>query len=128
MVDSRSTGASFDTKADAPASKNALLDVRIVHGREHDDFHLRVQRVIWRHASSPWTFGRLQVEHNHVRLESLRGLQQCTAVRDGSHDFAVQRQQPADGFHHARVVVRKQHAGAWSATLASDSCGSSGGP
>ena len=53
----------------------------------------------------------VEVEHDHVRLESLRRLQHGAAVRDASHDVAVQCQHPADGFHHSRVVVRDQHAG-----------------
>ena len=34
--------------------------------------------------------GQVEVDHNHVRLESLRGFQHCAAVCDVSHDVAVQ--------------------------------------
>ena len=111
MVASRSPHASFDTKADAPASKNAWLAFGSSRAVNMITFISGFTRVISRHASSESDVREVHIEHNHVRLESLRRLQQCAAVRDASHDLAVQCQQPADGFHHVRVVVRKQHAG-----------------
>ena len=55
--------------------------------------------------------GQVEVDHNHVGLESLRRFQHCAAVCDVSHDVAVQRQHPADRFRHSRVVFGYQHAG-----------------
>ena len=112
MVASRSTDASFETKADAPASRNAWPASGSSIAVNMITFIAGFTRVISRHASSEWTFGRFTSSTITSGCESLRRLQQCAAVRDGSHDLAVQRQQPADGFHHVRVVVRKQHAGA----------------
>jgi len=54
--------------------------------------------------------GQVEVDHNHVGLESLRGCQYCAAVRDGSYDFAVQCERPSNGFRHGRVIFGYQHA------------------
>src|SRR5437763_4925049 len=58
IVDSRSPGAIFDTKADAPASKNAWLAVGSFMAVNTITFVVGFTRVISRHASSEWTFGR----------------------------------------------------------------------
>ena len=111
MVDSRSTDASFETKADAPGLEERLADARIVKGRKYDHFHLGVDA---RHLATRLQcvdVREMHIEHNHVGLESLRRLQQRAAVRDASHDLEIQCQQPAEGFHDVRVVVCKQHTG-----------------
>ena len=54
--------------------------------------------------------GQVEIDHNHVGLESLRCIYNGPAVCDVPHDFAVQRQHAADGFRHPRVVLRYQHA------------------
>ena len=111
MVDRSSRDASFDTKADAPALKNARLAlgssttvnmITFMPGVHARNLATRLQGVDVR---------EVHVEHDHVRLEPLRRLQQQAAIRDTAYDVAVQCQQPGDGFHHVRVVVRNQHAG-----------------
>ena len=111
MIDSRSSDASFDTKAHAPASTNASRTFGPAIGREHDHVHpgIRARHLAARRQRVD--VRQVHIEHDDVRLESLCRLQQCAAVRDASHDLAVLCQQPADGFHDVRVVVRKQHAG-----------------
>ena len=111
MVSSSSTDATFETKADAPASKNAWLTFGSSIAVNMITFISGFTRVISRHASSEWTFGRFTSSTTTSGCESLHRLQQRAAVRDASHDLAVQCQQPADGFHHLRVVVRQQHTG-----------------
>ena len=88
-----------------------LTDVRVAHGREQDDPYLRVRVRDLTARLESVDVREIQVEHNHVRLESLGGLQQITAVGDRSYDVAVLRQQAGDGLHHVGVVVRKEHAG-----------------
>ena len=61
----------------------------------------------------------VHVEHNHVRLESLRCLEQCAAVSDCSHNLAVQRQRPSDGSCQFGVVVGYEHTGGAWTTLTS---------
>ena len=70
--------------------RRPLPHVRIVQGREHDDFRLRVRPRNLTARVQAVGVGEVEVEHNHVRLEPLHGVQDCAGVRDGSHDLAVQ--------------------------------------
>ena len=90
MLANRSVDASFDTKADAPASKNALLTFGSSMAVNTITFIAGFARVISRHAASCVNVGEVHVEHNHVGLEALRRLEQRAAVRDASHDLAVE--------------------------------------
>ena len=65
------------------------LDVGIIHRRKHDDFDLRV------HAHTLTTYfqsvdlGQIQIDHNHVGFESLRGFEHRGTVCDGSNDVTI---------------------------------------
>ena len=67
-----------------------LPHVRVVQSREHDDFRLRVRPRNLTARVQTVGMREVEIEHNHVRLELLHGVQDCAGVRDGSHDLAVQ--------------------------------------
>ena len=120
MVESRSpASASLDTNAEAPAARDLFRDGRIGHRREHDDSDLRVRLRNLTARVQSVEVREVHVEHDHVGLEPLRCLEQEPAVGDGSHDLGVQCEQPADGCHDCRVVVRNEHAGSTGQTQTS---------
>ena len=55
--------------------------------------------------------GQVEVDHNHIGLESLRCFHHVAAVCDMSDNVAVQCQQPADGFGHSSMIFGYEHAG-----------------
>ena len=105
MVESRSPRPDLDTKADAPTSKARCLTSGSFIAENTMTFVSGFTRVT---DDMPPVRGRWEVEvdHNYVRLESLRCFEHGAAVCDASHDLAVQCQQPADGFCDFRVVFR----------------------
>ena len=112
MVDRRSADAIFDTKADAPASKNAWLASGSFIAVNVITLISGFMRAISRHASSEWMFGRFTSSTITSGSSRSAGLQRSAAVCDASHDLAVQCQQPAEGFQHFCVVIHQQDAGA----------------
>ncbi len=110
MVESRSP-VPLHTKADAPTSMDRCLTSASFIAENTTTRRVWVVLLDLTAYLQSVDVGQVEVDHHHVRLESLRGVQHGAAVCDVSHDVAVQRQQAADGFRHSRVVFGEEHAG-----------------
>ena len=65
----------FEHKGRSSDLEGSLLDVRIAHRREHDDFRFRVRLRELTTRLQSVDLGQVDVDHNHVGLESLRSFQ-----------------------------------------------------
>jgi hypothetical protein len=102
---------SFTHKGRCSDLEGSLLDVGIVHRREHDDLRFWVDLRDQTTRLQSVDVGQVDVDHNDVRLESSRGVHHGVAVSDVAYDVAVQRQHAANGFRHSWVVFGDQDAG-----------------